>query len=246
MISSSYVYDTIRTLIRKDQQGNAFNITEYNNIIKAVNYSLYNKYTADLEENAEITNKLRPFIRRNVNLTLTGGSAELPSIVERLIGKPHYIDGSDIRPVDIVTALEWADRQADELTKPTTTHPIMALGVYNDPDDVYVLPGTISAVRISFMVLPTTPFLDYYVLSTGAYVYLDEDATSITLPTGAVYRDGTVGPGTIATSLTVDFEWHEHETPIIINMILQKAGLIIKDEGAIQYGIAKETKEEQQ
>lgn len=248
MILSSYVYDTILTYIRKDQQGNAFNITEYNNVIKDVNYMLYNQRASDAGEDTDNIESLKDFMTLGASVSLTAGAGVLPSGYERLLGKPHWVSGSDSIPIDQVNSLEKADRLKDELTKPTTKHPICIIGGKTGSDSaIQVYPTTgISTILIDYLSIPSTPFLDYYVLETGVYVYLDEGATSITLPSGAVYRDGTIGPGTIANSATVNFEWHEHETTTIINMILQKAGLIIKDEGAIQYGIAKETKEEQQ
>ncbi len=250
MISTSYVYDTIRTLIRKDQQGNAFNITEYNNVIQLVNIEFYNTLAAQVGEDSSNLESLKQFVTIGETIGLTNGKSALPGDYERLLGKPYWVSGSDTIPIDPISSIEKSDRLNDELTKPTTAHPIFILG--DDPLasgtyglQVYPITG-ISAIFIDYLSIPATPFLDYYVLSTGVYVYLDEGATSIALPSGATYRDGTVGPDTIATSQTVDFEWETHETSIIINMILQKGGLILKDESAIQYGIAKETKEEQQ
>jgi hypothetical protein len=40
-------------------------------------------------------------------------------------------------------------------------------------------------------------------------------------------------------------EWHEHQTPILVNMILQKAGVVLESQIPIEYGVAKQTKEEE-
>lgn len=245
-VSVSYVYDTILTLIRKDQQGNSFNIPEYNNLIKLVNLELYNFYVSKIEQDADNTNVMYPFIKRNVQITLTGGVGELPSVVHRLLGKPWYISGSDTIPFDMVTSVEFAERMKDELTKPTEDNPIVILGTPQDDDNITVYPSTLTSIRFDYLLLPTTPLLDYYILSTGQYVYLDAGATNITIPVGAVYSDGvTTNPSTV-NSLTVDFQWHQDEIPILIDSVLQKAGLILENQAPIEYGIAKQIKEEQQ
>lgn len=246
MIYSSYVYDTIQILIRKDQKGNSFNITEFNKVAKLVNYELYNSYSSRVEESSDITEALKSFMTMGEELTLTLGVEPLPATYERLLGKPYVFDDPAFIPVDVITNLELVDRLADELTKPSDAAPIAIIGGLETTPKIQVYPTDTASIFINYLSLPATPILDYYIDQYGQYTYLDEGATSISLPALAVYSDGTVGPDTIAASLTIDFEWHEDQTPILINMILQKAGIVLGDQTAIQYGIARETKEEQQ
>jgi len=246
MILTSYIYDTISTLIRKDQHGNSFNIEEFNRIIKLINYELYTFHAGRIGEYSESTEALKDFIVMDLPLSLSSGVAALANAYDRMMGKPYILSGTDYVPVDIVTNLELIDRLSDELTKPTATHPIAVLGETSGGNSrIKVYPTDTATLYINYLTIPAVPILDYYIASTGLYVYLDEDATGISVPSGAVYSDGTPGPTTVA-STTVDFEWHEDETPIIIDMILQKAGLVLEKQMPIEYGIAKETKEEQQ
>jgi hypothetical protein len=245
-ISVPYVYDTLQTLIRKDQKGNSFNISEFNRVAKLINYELYGEYSKKVGKSTEVNEAIKNLLKMGATISLTTGGGDLPDDYERIVGKPYTIAGSIFTPVDVVISLELPDRSSDELTKPTVEHPICIIGGYvATKSRIQVYPNTIASLSINYLRLPSTPILDYYINANGTYTYLDVGATDITIPVGAVYSDGvTTNPATV-NSLTIDFEWHEDQTPIIINMILQKAGIILDDQVAIQYGIAKQTKEEQ-
>lgn len=245
MISVSYVYNTIQTLIRKDQKGNSFNIKEFNRFTQLINLELYNIYAKELEVDSDVTNALRDFMTMQEAVSLTSGVGDLPSTYERLLGVPYLVSGSDYTPVDEITKLEKPFRLKDELTKPTTANPVCIIGGVDGggASQIEVHPDTITTVYIDYLSLPATPLLDYYIDSNGLYVYMAQGATGVSIPAGAVYSDGTPGP-TTEDSLTIDFEWHEHETPIIINMILQKAGVVLEQQVPIEYGVAKQAKEE--
>jgi hypothetical protein len=247
MISVSYVFDTIQTLIRKDQKGNSFNIKEFNRLAKLVNFELYNIYADKLEESQDVTEALKDFMTMEDSISLTSGVGDLPADYERLLSKPYTISGSDYTEVDIITRPEKTFRLSDELTKPTATHPIAIIGGVDvsGNSQIEVYPDTITTVYIDYLSIPATPILDYYINSNGLYTYLDEGATGITIPVDAIYSDGvTTNPSTV-DSLTIDFEWHEHQTPIIVDMILQRAGIVLEQQVPIEYGVAKQTKEEQ-
>jgi hypothetical protein len=244
-ILSSYVYDTIQTILRKDQKGNAFSISEFNRIAPIANFSLYNFYVANLEESQEVTEETKAFMTLNHEITLTSGVGSLPAY-GRMLGVPYVISGQDTIPVDLLTNLELPFRLSDELTKPTALHPIAILGGKTGANkNITVYPASTSSVRINYLSIPATPVLDFYIDTNGLYVYLDQGETGVSIPAGAVYSDGTVGP-TTKDSQTVDFEWHEDQVPMIISEVLQKAGLILSEQVAIEYGIARETKEETQ
>jgi len=247
MISVSYVYDTVQTIIRKDQKGNSFNISEFNRIIKLVNYELFNYYVSKLEVDKDTTEALKNFMNSEESISLTSGVGDLPADYKKLLGDPYVISGSDYIDVDLIARVEKAFRFSDELTKPTATNPVAIIGGLDVSDNkqIEVWPDSISTVYIDYLSMPSTPLLDYYIASTGLYVYMDEGATGVSIPAGAVYSDGTPGPIS-RDSQTVDLEWGDDETPAIINMVLQKAGVILTDQMAVEYGIARETKEQQQ
>lgn len=244
-ILSSYIYDTIQVILRKDQKGNAFNISEFNKIAPVANFSLYNFYASKIEEDQDITEDLMGFMTLGEEISLTAGVGDLPAY-GRMLGKPYVVSGSDTIRVDLITNLELADRLADELTKPTATDPVAIIGGKTGTDNhITVYPVSISSVFINYLSIPATPVLDYYIASNGLYVYIDAGATGVSVPSGAMYSDGTPGP-TSVDSKTVDFEWNSEQTPAILSGVLQKAGLVLNEQVAIEYGIARETKEENQ
>lgn len=241
MIYVSSVYDTIQTLIRKDQKGNSFSITEFNRLIPIVNFELYNFYVANLEEGQEVTEELKAFMTLKATVSLTSGVGQLPSY-GRMLGVPY----TDTAESDLVTNKELTFRLFDELTQPTVEDPISILGgLTGTAKNITVYPDTISSIYINYLSIPVTPVLDFYIDSNGLYVYLDEDATSVSVPSGAVYSDGRAGPISV-DSQTINLEWHNDQTPMIISNLLQKAGIILNEQMAVEYGVAKETKEEQQ
>ena len=252
MISASYIYDTILTLIRKDQHGNSFNIDEFNRIIKLVNYELYNSYAGKVGEDISNVEALKDFMVYNASVAMTAGVGSLPTGYERLMGNPHWTGllGAEYIPLDVVNALELKIRRDDYLTQPSVTWPVAYIGGAQvaSKSQIQVHPvvmAGMAAIIIDYLRLPATPFLDYYVASTGLYVYMAASPATVSIPAGATYRDGTAGPLPTQSSSTVNFEWGEDQTPIIINMILQKAGIVLEKQVAIEYGIARETKEAQ-
>jgi hypothetical protein len=81
-----------------------------------------------------------------------------------------------------------------------------------------------------------SPYLDYYVNDTTLQAtYLTQGQQNVTIPTGCTYRDGTTG---IKNSLSVDYEWDDHEKPWIVAYFLQALGATIPDELLLQVGKA--------
>jgi hypothetical protein len=181
MISVSYVYDTVQTLIRKDQKGNSFNIKEFNRGIKLINYELYNFFAGRVEESSDVTEALKDFMTMQEAVALVSGVGDLPATYERLRGKPYTIAGSTYTPVDEITGVEKADRLKDELTKPTTEAPICIIGGVDGTGNsqIEVYPDTITTVYIDYLSLPATPLLDYYIDSNGLYVYMAQGALRV-------------------------------------------------------------------
>jgi len=245
MISVSYVYDTIQTLIRKDQKGNSFSISEFNRLAKAVNYELYNFFADKVGESSKYREAVKNFITLQEAISLTSGVGDIPTDYGRLLGQPYLVSGSDVIPVDEMEETEKAWRLRDTLTKPTASYPACIIGGVDGGgvSQITVYPNTISTVYIDYLSIPATPILDYYITSTGLYVYLDQGATGVSVPAGAVYSDGTPGPVS-KDSQTIDFEWDEDQIPILIDMLLQKAGIVLDSQIPIEYGVAKQTKEE--
>jgi len=230
-------------LVRKDKRGRSLDIDEFNRVAKIANARLYAHYYNQFETSNDVSNALAKFKVTNYEVSLTAGVGTLPANYYDLIGAPRYTDGSDTREVDVVTNIEYTKRQSDYLTRPTTTHPIMMLaGVSGTQTQVYVLPVTVSSIRVDYLKEASTPFLDYYVNDTTLeYTYIDAGSTP-TVPTGSTYRDGSVGSYAVPTALTVNFDWDSGDVPLLLSYFVQILGLQLGDEMLIQVGNAEELK----
>ncbi|MFA5638622.1 MAG: hypothetical protein WC961_07075 [Anaerovoracaceae bacterium] len=147
--------------------------------------------------------------------------------------------------IDVVTALEYSSRIADALTAPSIEHPVclLARDTTSGESTLYVYPQ-VTPIEVDYLRAPTTPFLDYYVNdTTGVVTYLEEGDTDIALPSGCTYRDGTAGPDTIATSLTVDFEFGDDDKNALLNIFASKLGLQLRDADVVQYANNEQLKE---
>jgi hypothetical protein len=243
------VYEMVLDLVRKDKRGRSLDIDEFNRVAKIVNAEVYAHYYRLYETSLESSDALDAFKIGNHQITLSAvGTASaigtLPSDYYTMVGVPRYIDGSDIREVDVVTAIEFTKRQVDYLTRPTTKNPIMALGGADGSGgrEVVVLPNTITAVRMDYLKEAATPFLDYYVNDTTLeYTYIAAGATP-TVPSGSTYRDGSAGSYAVPAALTVDFDWTIDDISLILSLFVQKLGLQLGDELMIQVGNSDEVK----
>jgi len=243
-MTSEAFYNTLLTYIRKDTRGKSLTQDEFNELIPVVNYELFNSLYKRWELDQGVTDALAPFKVFNTSLAIATSKGDLSALTysyAHLIGKPRY---STNITIDVVTALEYAERFNDALTKPSATYPVcfVATDQATDKITLYVYP-TMTPVLIDYLRVPTDPFLDYYINDTTYVVtYLDEAATAIALPAGSTYRDGTAGPDTIAASATIDIEFDDEHEGELLNLFLSKLGIQLRDEMVIQYSNLEQQK----
>jgi DNA/RNA endonuclease YhcR with UshA esterase domain len=113
---------------------------------------------------------------------------------------------------------------------------------------ITVYPATLTSININYLKFPATPFLDYYVASTGIITYLAEGARQVNVPAGAVYSTGAAGgAGVFVDSLTSSWQWdRDNSLPHIIYAILQKVGINMESMSLAQLSTQLNTKEETQ
>lgn len=243
------IYEMVLDLVRKDKRGRSFDIDEFNRVAKVVNAEVYAHYYSLYETSLESSDALDAFKMGNHQITLTAvGTASaigtLPADYYTVVGVPRYVDGANIREVDVVTSIEFTKRQVDYLTRPTVKNPIVAFGGADGTGgrEVAVLPNTLASIRMDYLKVAATPFLDYYVNDTTMeYTYIAAGATP-TVPVGSTYRDGSAGSYAVPAPLTVDFDWSIDDTALILSMFIQKLGLQLGDELMIQVGNNDEAK----
>lgn len=248
MVYCYEVYELVLDLVRKDKRGRSLDIDEFNRVSKMVNARVYSHYYNMFETSLDSSNSLAGFKVTNYEVTLTSGVGAMPSDYYDLIGIPRYTDGSDTREVDVVTNIEYTKRQADYLTRPTASHPIMMLAGEdsNGYTAVRVLPTTLASIRVDYLKEASTPFLDYYTDDTTLeYTYMDAGAQNVAIPAGSTYRDLSAG-ATTKNSLTVDFDWSNDDIPLMMSLYIQILGLQLDDELLVQVGNNDEAKNTEQ
>jgi hypothetical protein len=131
--------------------------------------------------------------------------------------------------------LEFGNRELDYYSKSTALYPtcFLAFGATSDDMSVYVSPASCTPIYVDYLRKVAVPYLDYYVNETTLDITYMAQGASVTIPTGCVARDGTVA-GAAATSLTQNWEWHDHDIPQIVNLILEVVGVQLPDELLIQ------------
>ena len=237
MILTSQIYDTLLTAIRKDKRGLSFSPDDYNNIIVQVNQRLYRKNYRDFETSKISMSEMDSFKIPNFSIDLdSDGIGILPVDYYILVGDPYYIHPTSGRcRIDLITSLEHSQREMDYLTKGSDLYPTAFMAYSTNANDMslFVTPTTCTPVFIDYLRKVATPYLDYYVNDTTMEItYMAEGAT-VTIPLGCTARDGTVGIANVI-SKTVNFEFHDHDIPILENLLMEAVGIALPDEMLIK------------
>lgn len=133
MITSESIYKALLSLMRKDKRGNSLSPADLNDsIFIMANKAMWNKYIDIFEQDDGVSIALGPFKVINETITLTSGACVLPVLLDKIAGMPRSIEtiaGTPYtRTIDIITSLEYAKRQDDYLTMPSTSAPVCVIG----------------------------------------------------------------------------------------------------------------------
>jgi hypothetical protein len=236
MLYVSQIYDTLLTQIRKDKRGLNFSPDDYNNIIISTNQRLYKKNFSDFEASKWSMTEMDSFKIANLKIDLdTNGIGVLPDNYYIIVGDPWYIHPTaGRRRIDLISSLEHDQREMDYLTKASDLYPTAYLAVDSIVNDMalFIDPPICTPVYINYLRSVSTPFLDYYIDTNMNVIYMAQGDT-VRIPLGSTYRDGTPGIATIV-SQTVDFEWHPHDYPVLVNLLLEAVGVALPDELLMQ------------
>lgn len=250
-MTSENLYKLLNTYLRADGRGRTLSEDEFNRLATMVNDEVFSFVARDPEEDQEIADNINYLKVIGASVTLdTSAKGTLPSGYGRLLGEPYIVASGEITTIDVVTFLERIDREMDVLTKPSATYPVAVFGGGDSsvPEKYFtVYPTTFFAstnVYLDYIKKPNAPFIDYYINDTTYVVtYMAEGATSVSIPSGSTYRDGTAGPVS-KDSQTVDPLWEGSLLTMFINMFLQKMGIQVGDYNLTQYGMAQQNKQE--
>jgi hypothetical protein len=245
MILCSQIYDTVLSLVRKDKRGLSFSPDDFNNAIIAVNQRIYRLNYANYESSKLSIDEMDSFLVPNYAINLdANGVGALPADYFHMAGDPWYTHATEgRRKIDLVTTLEFGNRELDFCTKSTLLYPTCYMAYNTTAGDmaVHVTPITCTPIYLSYLRKVATPFLDYYVDDTTfELIYMAAGAT-VTVPLGHTSRSGVAGSSNVV-SQTVNIEWHDHDEPQIINLLLEAIGISLPDDMLIKVSNINEPK----
>ena len=167
MILVSQIYDILLAAIRKDKRGLAFSPDDFNNIVIQVNQRIYRLNYAGFESTKLSMDETGSFKKVKVPIVLdTDGIGVLPFDYFHLVGDPYYwITTTNRRKVELVTSLEFGNRELDYFSKSTSLYPLsfMGFGATSEDMSLYVSPVVDMAgktIYVDYLRKVNTPFLD--------------------------------------------------------------------------------------
>lgn len=246
-MDNGQIYDFVVTILRKEKEGSALTPERYNLMLQESMWEKANDEYKKYELSQVITDTLRELKTLEVINISGNGEYDLSGLTYEYWhpSSLYYEDASlNLCFIEIVTDLEWAERVTSTLLAPDYTYPICKF-VRNSTGDYIIkfepLTG-FSTVSFDYLRKPAEPFYDYYYDANDELVYL-EPGVMYTLQAGEEYRDGTTS-GTV-TSISVELPFPDGDRLDVAYMILQKLGIPVKEQIAVEYGAAREAKEDQ-
>lgn len=240
MFNNGEIFNNLDTIIRKEKEGQTISPAQFSELLLMCSWEKANADFSYFEQNQVITDSLR-LLETESNITITAGTGDISSLTDywHAINANHAQGTKALTPIDIVTDVEYSEYAFSDLVQPTLEYPVLTISA----DSLLVLPTTITSIGFRYLKKPDNPFFDYYFDVNDNIQYLTPGQMYILQP-GEEYRDGTTS-GTV-TSISVELSFPEGERVSVLYMILEKLGVALNEQDALQYGLAREQKEEVQ
>ena len=243
MILCSQIYDTLLSIARKDKRGLSLSIDDFNSAVVQVNQRIYRLNYSNFEASKLSMDEMDSFKVLGYTINLDGtGKGALPTDYFHLAGDPWYTHiTAGRRKIDLTTSLEFGSREMDYLTKASALYPLAYMGAGTSAEDmsIVVSPATCTPIYIDYLREVNTPFLDYYVDDATFEITYMAASTTVAVPVNHTARDGTAGAANVV-SATVNFEWHEHDIPAIINQFIGIIGIQLEGQDLQQLSLTYE------
>ena len=255
------ILDLVNYTADKEQAGLTLIPTDYNVVLKSINWELCNDELDKLVKDSVTPisgvmingSILNPF-KKTGQLNPVNGSATLPDDYVRFMSFSQfgYNDpvkqvtvGQQYREITPVSPDQYARIQNNVYARPDLHPVVKILG-----KSIYVIPYDIPLVNLDYIRTPLTPYYDYCQDSIGNAVYMPvgsvihlNDSNTPTLYDSIgnvietpVTKDGISYP---YTSKTVELEWEERTYPIFVLRILSKVGVNLSAEQITNYAEQK-------
>ena len=239
MFDNGQIFKNLNTIIRKEKEGQTISPSQFTELLGMTSWEKANADFNQYEQNQVISDSLKALENQD-SITITTGEGDIPSDYWHPMTAYHDNSGNQGKaktPFDIVTDEEFIEYAHSDLTAPSVNYPVLTI----KGSKVEVLPSTIPTVVLRYLKTPDTPFFDYYYDANDISQYLQPGQT-YTLQAGEEYRDGTTS-GSV-TSISIELSYPEGERVQVLYMILEKLGVSLNEQDALEYGMAREQKEE--
>jgi len=265
-VNITNIIKLVNFILDKEWSGNTFTPDQFNTVISFVNEEVFSEeYTkligisiqaGELQSRELISliddSLLSPF--KKLYNTTGAGSISIPSdYKKKLSAKIEDADGK-IRYIEWVSEMEMQRRAAIISRKNPFEYPY---GLIREPVMVWV-PKTVVDIDFIYLRQPLTPFIDWAVSNTTGDTILLEPGWYITNDTGTInirnagntiiYSDVTyytsVPAGTGVLARSIDPEYDQMYYIMLVNRILEKAGVRINDQAVVQYSQMEQKKGE--
>ena len=229
------IYTLCNYIANKNKSGNAFTINQFNSLLEILVPDFFKK---KVEESGYFETRglvysdplrgsklLKEFI---VNEVVVNGGA-LTYDFAYILGA-HDSDNDTL--IEDITETEYHDRIGDSVMSASSF-----LVIRDGAIDIY--PVTIANINISYYRFPETSFLDYYIDVNGVIQFLAVGASHV-WATGEIDSSGTahtLGDPNWA-SLTEELEFDEDMHNDLLNEILSRVGIRLKEPQLTQYAEA--------
>lgn len=246
-MDNGQVYDFVVTILRKEKNGSALDPTKFNLMLYEGMWEKLNSEYRRFELSQIITDCLIS-LKTSVVISITSGGEYL---LDGLVSPNeywhptslNYDDSGTIRKIEIVTDLEFNERISSSLLLPDGTYPIAKFCRNTSGDEIIKFDPLASvSVNFDYLKIPVTPFYDYYINANDEIIYMSP-GTDHTLTAGEIYRDGTSSG--LVSSISVELPFPDSCRIEVAYLILEKLGIPIREQFAVEYGITRENKEEQ-
>lgn len=234
MLLSSLYYN-LDVLLNADGTDIYFGIDDFNRIIVDEQINFMGDILA--EEKNKATDK--QILRNKLRVTANSGSSSIP-LTNFLEVEDGYFTPASGHPkhAELIT---WGDRYriGDNLLAPPIDQNYMVY-VYVSSSIHYAnfIPGNGSgSYTIIYFEKPTTPFLDYYMNTTGELLFIPA-STNLTTLTGT-YRDNTSLPKA-GTSTTVELALPDEYHQRFMERMIDRLSVKDRDQLAMSYAMQKD------
>jgi hypothetical protein len=246
-MNNGEIYEFVTTILRKEKNGSVLDPNRFNLMLKESMWEKVNDEYRKYELSQIISDTLQDLKATSIISIDNNGEFKLNNLLLDDYWHPsalRYDDtGAVTRKIEIVTDLEYTNRLSSVLLQPDETFPIAKFyrnSSYNLVIKFY--PLTNNTANFDYLRIPPNPFFDYYINANDEIIYM-EPGTDHTLTAGEKYRDGTtVG---LVSSISVELPFPEGDRLDVSYMILQKLGIPVKEQLAVEYGAVREGKEDQ-